>query len=145
MTSMKGNMCFYEDDLKQYHLFSKSPYRNWSNLSPCYQWCAIYPFPGPLSLIVSQTDPGSLVEGKDKSLLLRKINEYWSKDVYHVSLSLYVFISLPPLSHLFLSAVYDHQVCSSLHTVLSALTPGFTLRRDEVPTGFKLVPAFRTG
>lgn len=48
------------------------------------------------------------------------------------------------LSHLFLIAVYDHQVCNSLQTVLPALLPGFSLSREEVQTGVKVSPSLLT-
>ena len=111
----------------------------------CYlggQWDTVHPSPGPFSNKVSQTNPDTLVEVEDHFLFLKKINIY----------TFCLIISNPctpisslSLSYLFHIAVYDHKVCSSLQTVLSALLPGFSLSRQEVLNGFKLVTGYRTG
>lgn len=78
----------------------------------------------------------------DKYLIIAEKNQE------HNSLTFYSFPLISPLlsvslclSHLFLSAVYDHQVCISPQIVLSALIPGFHLNRDEVQTGFQITPS----
>ena len=100
---------------------------------------------------VSQTDPHSLLEIIQEYLSWRRVDDDvkdWSLDIVPTVNTVLTFVEvnvLPlPISHLFLWAVQDHQVCSSVSTVLSAVSPVFPLSGDIVTAAVQLLPAIRT-
>ncbi|KAJ7990101.1 hypothetical protein DPEC_G00296800, partial [Dallia pectoralis] len=89
----------------------------WLSFVPvtCAQSSSVHPFPGILNFNVTQTNPESAFPGSEKCD-----------------------------ESLFLYTIDDHQVCSSIQTVLSAVSPVFLCGGDVVTTQAILNPVMGT-
>lgn len=98
-------------------------------LSPIYQYSFIYPFPHFFPF--TQTNP---IKVMIWCTLLQKLLSWWKSEKHrsntqtHIEhTNTYYFFA-----HLFLFAVYNHQICSSLLTVSSAVTPALRIRWNVI-------------